>query len=66
MFIIDVEREGLSYSAIDKVGTQTLSACSVFFDNVRIEPHELVGTLDKGFASCWTCSIPSASSPRPA
>ncbi|CPN93206.1 acyl-CoA dehydrogenase [Bordetella pertussis] len=49
MFIIDVEREGLSYSAIDKVGTQTLSACSVFFDNVRIEPHELVGTLDKGF-----------------
>ncbi|ARP74869.1 acyl-CoA dehydrogenase family protein [Bordetella genomosp. 6] len=49
MFIIDVEREGLSHSAIDKVGTQTLSACSVFFDNVRIEPHELVGTLDKGF-----------------
>ncbi|MCW0208348.1 MAG: acyl-CoA/acyl-ACP dehydrogenase, partial [Achromobacter sp.] len=49
MFIIDVEREGLTYSSIDKVGTQTLSACSVFFDNVRIEPHELVGTLDKGF-----------------
>ncbi|ADP18205.1 acyl-CoA/acyl-ACP dehydrogenase [Achromobacter sp. SD115] len=49
MFIIDVEREGLTYSAIEKVGTQTLSACSVFFDNVRIEPHELVGTLDKGF-----------------
>lgn len=49
MFMVDVEREGLTYSAIEKVGTQTLSACSVFFDNVRIEPHELVGTLDKGF-----------------
>ncbi len=49
MFMIDVERDGLTYTPIDKVGTQTLSACSVFFDNVRIEPHELVGTLDKGF-----------------
>ncbi|HLU02618.1 MAG TPA: acyl-CoA dehydrogenase family protein [Advenella sp.] len=49
MFIIDVEREGLSYSPIEKVGTQTLSACSVFFDDVRIRPDELVGTLDKGF-----------------
>lgn len=49
MFIIDVEREGLSYSPIEKVGTQTLSACSVFFDDVRIRPDELVGTLDNGF-----------------
>ncbi len=49
MFMIDVERHGLTYSPIEKVGTQTLSACSVFFDNVRIEPHELLGTQDKGF-----------------
>jgi acyl-CoA dehydrogenase len=49
MFMIDVEREGLTYSPIEKVGTQTLSACSVFFDNVRIEPEELLGTQDKGF-----------------
>lgn len=49
MFILDVEREGLSYSPIEKVGTQTLSACSVFFDDVRIRPDELVGTLNNGF-----------------
>lgn len=49
MFIIDVQRDGLTYAPIEKVGTQTLSACSVFFDNVRIEPDELVGTVDKGF-----------------
>lgn len=49
MFMIDVERAGLSYQPIDKVGTLTLSSCAVFFDDVRIEPHELVGTLDLGF-----------------
>ncbi|TNE36248.1 MAG: acyl-CoA dehydrogenase [Alphaproteobacteria bacterium] len=49
MFMIDVEREGLSYHPIDKVGTKTLSSCSVFFDDVRIEPDELVGTLHGGW-----------------
>lgn len=49
MFMIDVQREGLTYAPIDKVGTRTLSACSVFFDNVHIRPDELIGTLDKGF-----------------
>lgn len=49
MFLIDVDREGLSYTPIDKVGTRTLSACSIFFDSVRIEKHELVGTLHNGF-----------------
>ncbi|MDF2368974.1 acyl-CoA dehydrogenase family protein [Sneathiella sp.] len=49
MFMIDVEREGLTYHPIDKVGTKTLSSCSVFFDDVRIEPDELVGTLHGGW-----------------
>ena len=49
MFMIDVDREGLSYTPIDKVGTRTLSSSSVFFDDVRIEKHELVGTLHNGF-----------------
>lgn len=49
MFMIDVEREGLTYHPIDKVGTKTLSSCSVFFDDVRIEPEELVGTLHGGW-----------------
>jgi acyl-CoA dehydrogenase len=49
MFMIDVEREGLTHTAIDKVGTNTLASSSVFFDNVRIEPHELVGTLHGGW-----------------
>ncbi len=49
LFMIDVEREGLSHQSIPKVGTNTLPSSSVFFDNVRIEPHELVGTIDGGF-----------------
>lgn len=49
MFMIDVERTGLTHHSIDKLGTWTLSASSVFFDNVRIEPGELVGTLDGGW-----------------
>ncbi|MAZ04427.1 MAG: acyl-CoA dehydrogenase [Sneathiella sp.] len=49
MFMIDVDREGLTYHPIDKVGTRTLSSCSVFFDEVRIEPEELVGTLHGGW-----------------
>jgi len=49
MFMIDVEREGLEHHAIDKVGTNTLASSSVFFDDVRIEPHELVGTLHGGW-----------------
>lgn len=45
MFMIDIDRPGLSFALIEKLGTNTLSSCSVFFDDVRIEPHELVGTL---------------------
>lgn len=49
MFLIDVDRDGVSYATIDKLGTNTLSACSIFFENVRVEPDELVGTLDGGW-----------------
>ncbi len=49
MFMIDVQREGLSHTPIDKLGTCTLDSSSVFFDHVRVEPHELIGTLHKGW-----------------
>jgi len=49
MFIIDVERKGLTFAQIEKLGTNTLSSCSVFFENVRVDGSELVGTLDKGW-----------------
>lgn len=49
MFMIDVKREGLTHTSIDKLGTCTLDSSSVFFDNVRVEPDELVGTQHKGW-----------------
>jgi len=49
MFMIDVERAGLTHTPIDKLGTNTLASSAIFFDDVRIEPHELVGTLHGGW-----------------
>ena len=49
MFMIDVEREGLTHTPIDKLGTCTLDSSSVFFDDVRVEPEELIGTLHGGW-----------------
>jgi acyl-CoA dehydrogenase len=49
MFLIDVERKGLTFTPIEKLGTNTLSSCSVFFEDVRVDGGELVGTLDKGW-----------------
>ena len=51
LFMIDVDREGLSHSAIDKLGTNTLPSSSVFFDNVRIEPEELIGRENEGWSA---------------
>lgn len=50
LFVIDVERDGLTHQAIEKVGTNTLASSTVFFDDVRIEPDELIGTLNGGWS----------------
>lgn len=49
MFMIDVQREGLTHTPIDKLGTCTLDSSSVFFDHVRVEADELIGTLHGGW-----------------
>lgn len=49
MFMIDVDRAGLSFTPIEKLGTNTLSSSSVFFDDVRVDGGELIGTLDNGW-----------------
>jgi acyl-CoA dehydrogenase len=49
MFLIDVDREGLSHDAIEKVGTHTLAASNVYFDDVPVRADELVGTLHGGW-----------------
>lgn len=49
MFLIDREREGLSHTPIEKVGTNTLSSSLIYFDDVQATPDEVVGTLDRGW-----------------
>lgn len=49
MFMIDTDREGVSHTPIDKLGTNTLPSSQVFFDDVRVEPQELIGDVDKGW-----------------
>lgn len=53
LFMIDVEREGLTYFPIEKAGTNTLTSSNVFFDSVRIEPEELIGTEHKAWIELW-------------
>ncbi|OJY40214.1 MAG: acyl-CoA dehydrogenase, partial [Rhizobiales bacterium 65-9] len=49
MFMIDVDREGLSHQPIEKVGTNTLASSTVFFDNVHVRDDELIGEVDQGW-----------------
>jgi acyl-CoA dehydrogenase len=49
MFLVDQERDGLSHTPIEKVGTNTLSSSMVYFDVVWASPDEIVGTLDGGW-----------------
>lgn len=49
LFLIDVEREGLSHTPIDKLGTNTLPSSSIFFDDVHVRPDELLGEEHQGW-----------------
>lgn len=49
LFLIDTQRAGVSLGRIDKLGTNTLDSSTVFFDDVRLTPGDLVGTLDRGW-----------------
>lgn len=49
MFLIDCDREGVSHAPIEKLGTNTLAASSVYFEDVHIDGSELIGTLHGGW-----------------
>lgn len=49
MFLVDTDREGVSHSSIDKLGTNTLPSSTIFFENVRVEKHEIIGTPHAGW-----------------
>ena len=51
LFLIDVARQGLSHSTIEKAGTHCVPASNVYFDDTPVAGDELVGTLHGGWAA---------------
>lgn len=49
LFLVDTDREGISHRTIEKLGTNTQPSSTIFFDDVRIERHEVIGTLHGGW-----------------
>jgi acyl-CoA dehydrogenase len=49
LFMVDVDRQGLTYNSIEKAGTNTLSASAVFFDDVIVQSDELIGVAGEGW-----------------
>ena len=49
LFMIDRDRDGVAHDAIDKLGTNTQPASSVFLDDVYVDGSEVVGTVDGGW-----------------
>ncbi|MGE0628474.1 MAG: acyl-CoA dehydrogenase family protein [Hyphomicrobiaceae bacterium] len=49
MFLIDAHREGIHATPIIKAGTHPIASFTLFFDDVSVDPGELVGTLDDGW-----------------
>lgn len=49
LFMIDTERPGVTFSTIEKLGTHTLSSSNVFFDDVKLDAEDLIGSLDGGW-----------------
>jgi acyl-CoA dehydrogenase len=53
LFMIDVKREGLTHYPIEKLGTHTLPSSNVYFDDVRVDPGELIGTEHMAWVELW-------------
>jgi len=49
LFMIDTNRQGISHTEIDKLGTNTLPSSIVYLDNVYASNDEVIGTVDGGW-----------------
>lgn len=43
----------LRYDPIDKLGGNIVTSSQVFFDDVRVPAHRVIGTVDEGFGVLW-------------
>jgi acyl-CoA dehydrogenase len=49
LFMVDTDRQGISHTAIDKLGTNTLPSSIVYLDRVFAADGEVIGTIDGGW-----------------
>lgn len=49
LFMVDTDREGISHTDIDKLGTHTLPSSIVYLDRVFAADDEVIGTIDHGW-----------------
>ena len=68
-FLIDVKEAlaagTLTYQPIPKMGSNIVTSSQVFFDDVRVPAHRVIGEVNKGFAVLWDVLNPDASSRLP-
>lgn len=48
-FFVDMKKEGIKLTALDKLGLRMDSCCEVVFDNVELEEKDIFGTEGEGF-----------------
>jgi acyl-CoA dehydrogenase len=57
LFLVDVKEAlaagTLSYTPIPKMGSNILYSSQVFFDDVRVPAHRVLGEVDQGFRVLW-------------
>jgi acyl-CoA dehydrogenase len=57
LFLVDVKEAlaagTLSYTPIPKMGANILYSSQVFFDDVRVPAHRVLGEVDEGFRVLW-------------
>lgn len=49
LFLIERDRKGVSHAKIDKLGTNALPSSTIFFEDVRLEARDVIGTLHGGW-----------------
>lgn len=49
LFLVDIQRPEVTIRPIPKMGREAVASCEVFYDDLPIEPSDMVGEEGKGF-----------------
>ena len=49
LFLVDRDAIGVTFAPLEKVGTHCISSSTIWFDNVEVPDHRLIGEPDQGW-----------------